>query len=172
MLTNMLLPLLYHTCPTGWPAGHPVCLPHTETSVLCSTRPAMYAMLIQVTLGQLAEEVKQEAEQQTGGAVDYTARRKSNLDKVPGWELRPGAPKMQLRPKEEALLPLVRTAATFGCSTTCNCQHLQSVTHPVGYLTPQPTSFVAAHPEKCCTSVTTRSHTDWIVTCAQTYMVS
>ena len=64
-----------------------------------------------MTLGQLAEEVRQEEEQQTGGAVDYTARRKSNLDKVPGWELRPGAPKMQLRPKEEALLPLVRSAA-------------------------------------------------------------
>ncbi|KAL3142652.1 hypothetical protein ABBQ38_002961 [Trebouxia sp. C0009 RCD-2024] len=60
----------------------------------------------EVTLGQLAEEVKQEEEQQSGGAVDYTERRKSSLDKVPGWELRPGAPKMQLRPTEEALLPL------------------------------------------------------------------
>lgn len=63
--------------------------------------------MIQVTLGQLAEEVRQAEEQQTGGVADYSGRRKSSVDKVPGWELRPGAPKMQLRPSEEALLPLV-----------------------------------------------------------------
>ena len=66
---------------------------------------------MQVTLGQLAKEVKEEEElssRQGGGAIDYTDRRGSQLDKVPGWQLRPGAPKMQLRPEEEALLPLVR----------------------------------------------------------------
>lgn len=66
---------------------------------------------MQVTLGQLAKEVEEEEAQQSGGAVDFSHRRNSSLEslqKVPGYELRPGAPKMQLRPEEEELLPLVR----------------------------------------------------------------
>lgn len=63
---------------------------------------------MQVTLGQLAKEVEEEEAQQSGGAVDFSDKRNSSLTKVPGYELRPGAPKMQLRPKEEELLPLVR----------------------------------------------------------------
>lgn len=69
-------------------------------------------MLIQVTLGQLAKEVEEEEAKQSGGAVDFSGKNRSNLEKVPGYELRPGAPKMQLRPEEEQLLPLVRHAAS------------------------------------------------------------
>jgi len=40
--------------------------------------------------------------------VHYTGRNKTaGLDEVPGWVLRPGAPKMQLRPDEEEQLSLV-----------------------------------------------------------------
>lgn len=63
---------------------------------------------MQVTLGQLAKEVEEEEAQQSGGAVDFSHKRNYSLEKVPGYELRPGAPKMQLRPEEEELLPLVR----------------------------------------------------------------
>lgn len=90
----------------------------------------MLLMLIQVTLGQLAKEVEEEEAQQSGGAVDFSGKDKSSLEKVPGYELRPGAPKMQLRPEEEQLLPLVRHATsrvdrkTLTCLTTSCCSTL------------------------------------------------
>lgn len=74
--------------------------------------PVIFLMLIQVTLGQLAKEVEEEEAQQSGGAVDFSGKNRSNLEKVPGYKLRPGAPKMQLRPEEEELLPLVRHAVS------------------------------------------------------------
>ena len=69
-------------------------------------------MLMQVTLAQLAKEVEEEEAQQSGGAVDFSGKNRPSLEKVPGYELRPGAPKMQLRPEEEELLPLVRHVAS------------------------------------------------------------
>ena len=61
-----------------------------------------------------AQEEEQK-EQQAGGAVDYTGKHKAaRLDHVPGWQLRSGAPKMQLRPEEEDKLALV-----FPLCTSC-----------------------------------------------------
>ena len=81
----------------------------------------MFPASVQVTLGQLAKEVKEEEDlrsQQGVGAIDSTGRSGRKLDKVPGWELRPGAPKMQLRPEEEARLGLVRQAVQ-DCTISC-----------------------------------------------------
>ena len=85
-------------------------------SISCISLRLTCATLCQETLGELAEEVRQEEAQQSGGAVDFTQKRKPRRDYIPGWMLRPGAPKMQLRPGEEALLPLVRPAAKVGCA--------------------------------------------------------
>ena len=156
----------------------------------------MFEILVQVTLAQLTEEVKEQEAQHLRGAVESTGKRgsgkrgsgkrdlgnrgsgpivesvadrergaadstgksESGLEKVPGWELRPGAPKMQLRPKEEALLPLVRQASPeLALEFTCNwasalwlLQLTQAgqpmlngtfcVFRPCGYLTHLPTS--------------------------------
>ena len=74
--------------------------------------PSLGPAVLQKTIRQLIREVEDEEgeapQAQEGGVVDYTGRNKTaGLDEVPGWMLRPGAPKMQLRPEEEAQLPLV-----------------------------------------------------------------
>lgn len=74
--------------------------------------PSLGPAVLQKTIRQLVREVEDEEVQapqaQEGGVVDYTGRNKTaGLDEVPGWMLRPGAPKMQLRPDEEEQLPLV-----------------------------------------------------------------
>ncbi len=74
--------------------------------------PSLGPAILQKTIRQLVREVEDEEgeapQAQEGGAVDYTGRNKTaGLDEVPGWMLRPGAPKMQLRPDEEEQLPLV-----------------------------------------------------------------
>ncbi len=84
---------------------------------LLSLGPAV----LQKTIRQLVREVEDEegeAQQaQEGGVVDYTGRNKTaGLEEVPGWRLRPGAPKMQLRPEEEEQLPLVYYSPS---KTTC-----------------------------------------------------
>ncbi|DBA76614.1 TPA: hypothetical protein ACH3X2_008662 [Trebouxia sp. C0005] len=63
------------------------------------------------SIRQLIREVEDEEgeapQAQEGGVVDYTGRNKTaGVGEVPGWMLRPGAPKMQLRPEEEEQLPL------------------------------------------------------------------
>lgn len=64
---------------------------------------------MQVTVGQLIQEVQAEQKQLSppaSTAPKYdTVRRGPGT--VPGKDLRPGAPKMELRPDEEAQLPLV-----------------------------------------------------------------
>ena len=64
-------------------------------------------MTVQLKLGELYKEAEEENKAKAGGAIDFTAQTTGRLSKIPGMELRPGAPKMQLRPHEEARLGLV-----------------------------------------------------------------
>ena len=79
---------------------------------------------VQTTMRQLIRDAQEEEqkEQQAGGVVDYTGKHKAaRLDQVPGWQLRPGAPKMQLRPEEEDRLALV-SPLCWSCLHTL-CEH-------------------------------------------------
>ncbi len=94
---------LQFTAVTQWQGPQPK---QSFAQVLCVD--VTFCLSIQTTIGKLVKEIQQEEQQQAGGEVNYTGKGKgAALDKVPGWELRPGAPKMQLRPDEEARLPLV-----------------------------------------------------------------
>lgn len=86
-----------------------VCI--TCTVVECPL-PILGPAVLQKSIRQLIREVEDEEgeapQAQEGGVVDYTGRNKTaGVGEVPGWMLRPGAPKMQLRPEEEEQLPLV-----------------------------------------------------------------
>lgn len=73
----------------------------------CRDSSAMWA--VQITVGELIDEVQ--AQQNLLGpkasAVPKYDTVQRGARQVPGKDLRPGAPKMQLRPHEEAQLPLV-----------------------------------------------------------------
>lgn len=81
-------------------------------------------VVMQVTLGELVHEVQTEQAQlpSSSGTGYNTVRR--GVGQIPGQFLRPGAPKMMLRPEEEEELALVRLPVH---STTCGWHSEQEV---------------------------------------------
>ena len=72
-------------------------------------------LVMQVTVGELIQEVHTEQEllgPEAKPLTKYDSVRRGP-SQVPGKDLRPGAPKMQLRPHEEAQLPLVSCSVMF-----------------------------------------------------------
>lgn len=87
-----------------------------SASPLCWQMPEPDALLVmQVTVGELIQEVHTEQEllgPEAKPLTKYDSVRRGP-SQVPGKDLRPGAPKMQLRPHEEAQLPLVSCSFMF-----------------------------------------------------------